>query len=381
MVEELRDDQNIVSGDSGAPLAGQAPADNSGSVLGLGRLRKRVPIFLFIILMPLVAAYFLLAAPGSFAAPTIFYIASGETLSGIAGDLQTQGLVRSAEAFRIIFSLIYGESRVRAGAYYLDTPLTAPALARRIASGVYSETRVRVLIPEGFATRDIAEYFAKLGAFSAEEFLGVVGEPVRDYRKTGTTAPDFDKVSEVARLKPDYIGMEGYLFPDTYFFYMPLDPRMIAETMAENMDKKFSPELRARAAARGRSVPEILTMASILEKEAATPEDRRIISGILWKRIKIGMALQADASLGYITGKPSSKLTESDLRIDSPYNTYKYPGLPLGPIANPGLDAIVSAIEPQSSPYLYYLSDKSGVMHYAKTFEEHKANKQKYLRQ
>jgi UPF0755 protein len=377
MIEELRDDKNDVN----VPLVGQVPADNVGEdALGLGRLRKRVPIFLFIILIPFVAAYFLLAAPSNFAGPTVFHIAPGETLSGIAQDLREQGLVRSAEAFRIAFTLIYGEAQVKAGAYYLDTPLTVPALAKRIASGVYSETRIRVLIPEGFTTRDIAEYFAKLGAFSAEDFMGVVGEPARDYRKTKTSAPDFDKVSEVARLKSDYLGMEGYLFPDTYFFYMPLDARMVAETMAENMDRRFTLELRAKAAAAGRSVLEILTMASILEKEAATPEDRRIISGILWKRIKIGMALQVDASLGYITGKPSSLLTESDLKIDSPYNTYKYAGLPLGPIANPGLDAIVAATLPQTSPYLYYLSDKSGAMHYAKTFEEHKANKQKYLR-
>lgn len=130
----------------------------------------------------------------------------------------------------------------------------------------------------------------------------------------------------------------------------------------------------------GSTSPEIIIMASLLEKEAKTEQDRKIISGILWKRLDVGMPLQVDASLNYINGKTSAEMTQKDLNQDSPYNTYKYKGLPLTPICNPGLDAISVALNPISSPYWYYLSDKNGIIHFAKTFEEHKENKFKYLR-
>jgi UPF0755 protein len=121
-------------------------------------------------------------------------------------------------------------------------------------------------------------------------------------------------------------------------------------------------------------------MASLIEEETATPEDRRIVSGILWKRLSSGMRLQVDATFAYTIGKGSLELTTEDLKSDSPYNTYRIYGLPPTPIVNPGLDAITAALHPTSSPYVYYLSDKNGVMHYSKTFEEHKLAKAKYLR-
>lgn len=129
----------------------------------------------------------------------------------------------------------------------------------------------------------------------------------------------------------------------------------------------------------GRTLNEIITMASLIEEEANTKESRRIISGILWQRIKQGMRLQVDAVFPYIMNKFSLQLTKEDLMDDSPYNTYRYAGLPPGPISNPGWDSIYAAIYPAKTSYLYYLSDREGNMYYAKTFEEHKANKAKYL--
>ena len=120
-------------------------------------------------------------------------------------------------------------------------------------------------------------------------------------------------------------------------------------------------------------------MESFIDNEVHNPEDRKIVSGILWKRIDKGIGLQVDASLTYILGKASAELTQDDLKMDSPYNTYKYKGLPKGPISNPGKEAIEAAVFPQTSPYLFYLSDKDGITRYAKNFEEHKNNKFKYL--
>ncbi|MEI7513041.1 MAG: endolytic transglycosylase MltG, partial [bacterium] len=125
---------------------------------------------------------------------------------------------------------------------------------------------------------------------------------------------------------------------------------------------------------------EIITMASIIEGEAMKDEDRKIIADILWRRIDIGMMLQVDTTFMYINGKASSEITKADLKINSPYNTYTHKGLPPTPISNPGIEAINSAMFPTANKYLYYLSDKDGVMHYAVTFAEHKKNKEKYLR-
>ncbi len=123
-----------------------------------------------------------------------------------------------------------------------------------------------------------------------------------------------------------------------------------------------------------------MTMASLLEEEAIREEDRRLISGVLWKRLEAGVALQVDAALTYVTGRASHELTGEDLKFDSAFNTYFYPGLPLGPISNPGLDAIEAALRPTASPYWFYLSDKEGNTYYSATFEEHKEKKFKYLR-
>ena len=161
--------------------------------------------------------------------------------------------------------------------------------------------------------------------------------------------------------------MEGYLFPDTYLFLPGAETEQIIGTMRDNFKKKA-----------GDIAQDIVIMASLIEKEVPASDDRRIVSGILWKRLEIGMPLQVDAVFPYITGKREVLL--DDLKINSPYNTYLYKGLPPGPIANPGLDAIEAARNPKETPYLYYISGKDGKTHFAKTYEEHLKNKEKYLR-
>ena len=182
------------------------------------------------------------------------------------------------------------------------------------------------------------------------------------------------------KAKPADVGLEGYMFPDTYRVAKDAKPEDVVQKMLENFNRKLTPEMRADIALQGKTIFDVITMASIIEREASDTEDRKIISGILWKRVEAGMALQADATLTYITGNGTFALSADDLAVDSPYNTYKYPGLPVGPISNPGLDAILAAIYPKASPFWFYLHDKAGNPHYSKTFEEHKINKEKYLR-
>ena len=150
--------------------------------------------------------------------------------------------------------------------------------------------------------------------------------------------------------------------------------------MLDNFDKKVTSDIRREIERQKKTLFEIITMASLIEKEVRTEEDRSVVSGILWKRLSIGMALQVDATIVYITGKNTTRISSEETKINSPYNTYRRPGLPPGPIANPGLSAIHAAIYPKESPYLYYLSTPDGNTIFSRTLEEHNKAKSRYLR-
>lgn len=219
----------------------------------------------------------------------------------------------------------------------------------RPSSPLPEPEEIIVTIPEGYTARQIGELLEKTGLFKKEEFVSFAADE------------------------------EGFLFPDTYRFFKITTPEKVIEKIKNNFEnkvKEFLPEI----ARQKKSLLDIVIMASLIEKEVSNAEDRALVSGILWKRIKEGIGLQVDASLTYILEKKGDELTQKDLKIDSLFNTYKYRGLPKGPISNPGLDAIRAAIFPKNSLYLFYLSDKEGVTHYAKNFEEHKENKLHYLR-
>jgi UPF0755 protein len=149
--------------------------------------------------------------------------------------------------------------------------------------------------------------------------------------------------------------------------------------MRDNFDAKLAP-LVADVRASGRRLSDTVILASLVEKEARTSVNRRIVAGILLNRLRLGMPLQVDAVFGYIYGRDTYSPSFADLKVDSPYNTYMHPGLPPGPINNPGLDALLAVLHPTETAYLYYLTDRDGVMHYAKTYATHQANQAKYLR-
>jgi UPF0755 protein len=180
---------------------------------------------------------------------------------------------------------------------------------------------------------------------------------------------------------------EGYMFPDTYLIPKDASPAAVAEIMRDNFESKVGEELLEAAGATGLTSNEVITLASIVEREGRTDEDRPVIAGILLKRIRAGWPLQADATLQYVLGyQPDGKtwwktfLTENDKNVASPYNTYRYTGLPPFPIANPGLASIRSVINPVESEYWFYLHDPLGAVHYAETIEGHNANITSYLR-
>lgn len=278
---------------------------------------------------------FFVSPPTSFPKGSVLAVESGQSISSVAEELKVQGAIRSEFSFKVAVRLLGG---VQAGWYGLEEPEGAWELAWRVAHGETGLSPISITVPEGSTIREI-------------ETLVSVTIPKK---------------------------YEGYLFPDTYNFLPGTQSDLIVERMQERYEEVVAP-LRERIQASGHSEKEIVIMASILEKEARLPETRRMVAGILWKRLDIGMALQVDAVFGYIQGTDTFHPTLDDLKIDSPYNTYLHRGLPPGPINNPGREAILAALEPTKSPYLYYLTGKDGTMHYAKTFEQHVANK-RFLR-
>lgn len=296
--------------------------------------------------------FFLFSAPSSFPHTLLLPVHSGETGADIASALKQDRAIRSELALRLLLRLGGSHTRIVAGTYYFDRPQNAFAIAWRLQGGHFNIEPTKITIPEG---TDVAHIHALLKQ----------------------NLPTFDSQTFLTLAKPK----EGYLFPDTYFFYPGESMTEIVQAMNDNFRAQVArPDVQRAIAASGKSQAELVTMASLIEKEAPDMPNRQIISGILWKRLSMGMPLQVDAVFPFITGKSIENILQSDYAIDSPYNTYKYKGLPPGPITNPGLDAILAAATPTTTPYLYYLSDKEGNFHYSVTLEQQIANQKKYLR-
>lgn len=276
-------------------------------------------------------------------------IPTGSSLSAIAAILDEHKVVRSAFLFRTLVSFLGGESSIHAGVHVFPNALSTYGVARALLEQETSVPPVRITIPEGSTLK---------------EFDAIITAEL----------PHIPKGTIVALVKA-----EGVLFPDTYFFREAATAEEVVEILKSHGEEMLA-QYEADIAAQGLTKDEVVTLASILEREANDKESMGMVAGILLDRLEIGMALQVDATFYYLLGKESKELTSEDLEMDSPYNTYRYRGLPPGPIGSPGLMAIEAVLHPTDSPYLYYLTDSEGNFYYAETFDEHKENKARYLR-
>ncbi|KKU70409.1 MAG: YceG family protein [Parcubacteria group bacterium GW2011_GWA2_47_21] len=294
---------------------------------------------------------FLLYSPATFPRHSLFSVDEGESIGSVASKLERLGYLKSALIFKVLVLMLDGERGVLAGDYFFEKPAGVGRLAWRFSKGQYGLMAIRLTVPEGSANKEIAKLFGNgdFPRFNQEEFLSSGKEK------------------------------EGRLFPDTYYFPPNIKAAETLQAMEENFEKQIK-NIQPEITAFGKSLKEVIVMASLLEEEARTSETRRRIAGILWKRLSIGMPLQVDAVFPYLLNKNTYQVTTEDLQFDSPYNTYKYKGLPPGAITNPGLDSLKAAVNPLASNYLYYLSDKNGNMHYAVTHDEHVRNKARYLK-
>lgn len=307
-----------------------------------------VSLIIFLVVVQLGLSF--IQPPRNFPVGALVHIGEGSSVLGVANQLADEGIIVSPRLFAL-FVLSGTNTTVAAGDYLFEQPQSVVKVAYRLSNADYGNSRVRLTIPEGSHNRDIAAIIqSKIPDFDVERFL------------------------ELAEAK------EGYLFPDTYWAFPSVTPEYLIAMMEENFDQQIA-ELQEQIDNSERPLEDIITMASIIEKEAfaGNYREHQIISGILWKRIRIGMPLQVDAPFKYLLDKASSELTLADLREDSPYNTYTRKGLPIGPINNPGLLAIRAALNPEESPYLFYLHDQSGTIHYAVDHLGHVANKRRYL--
>jgi UPF0755 protein len=304
--------------------------------------------------------------------PVVFIVEAGETAGDIALRLEHLGLINDAELFRLLARYHKVDSKLEAGRYELRADMTMEEIIEALQHGRLEE--IMVTIPEGWRAEQIAEVLTEKMGVDGEEFLALV------------QGGDFDY--EFLHDRPPGATLEGFLFPDTY--YLPVQPTAldIIERMLANFDQRFTSELRQAAVEREMTIHQVVTLASIVEREAVVAEERPVIAGVFLNRLTAGMTLDACPTVQYALGYQEdtgqwwkTPLTLEELnRVNSPYNTYLHRGLPPGPICNPGLASIQAVLEPVESDYLYFVAKGDGSHAFAKTFEEHLQNQQKYQR-
>jgi UPF0755 protein len=311
-----------------------------------------------IILLILAFIFYLFYREGSLAfnktdkSNKIFVVNRGESLDTIVNNLAKDDLIRSKVVFFLIVKQLGIERSIQAGDFRLSPSMNAFEIANNLTHGTLD---VWITLIEGTRREEMAQVISK----------------------------ELD-IPEVELIK---LSNEGYLFPDTYLFPKDATAGSLISIMENNFKQKFSAELKTQAEKKGLTENEVIILASIVEKEAKTPQDKKVVAGILLKRLEADWPLQVDATIQYALGYQSSEkswwkkaLSFDDLEIDSPYNSYKNKGLPPGPISNPGLYSIEAVVTAdKTTPYWYYISDKQSNMHYAKTDEEHQENIRKYL--
>ncbi|MFA5954550.1 MAG: endolytic transglycosylase MltG [Patescibacteria group bacterium] len=308
-------------------------------------------------------------SPGGDAAPVTFSVLKNESLGDISRDLQSKGLIVSPRTFEVYVWLRGWSRSLQAGEYTLGFDLNIRELAQILASGMDAANERTITVIEGWTIDDIASYLEQHGIVSRA-----------DFKQALARLADHQAVSVLAD-KPDSASLEGYLFPDSYRIFKGASADEIAQKMLITLDRKLTPDLREAITKRGQSIFTTLTIASILEKEIRDAADLPIAADVIYKRLNSGELLQSDATLNYVlaVGDKKPQLTSEDLKNQSLYNTYVHPGLPPGPISNPGLNAIKAAIFPDTNDYWYFLTDKDGHTHFAKDYETHLQSKRLYL--
>lgn len=315
------------------------------------------------------AAYINSPAPGS---PVTISIGEGAGLSAVSHELADERVISSALGYRMYGAFHADAKEPKPGAYSLYPGMSYRSIARRLFLGP-ERREVTLRILEGWTLDDIERTVVKDGGGEASGVLRSVGDGVRGEPFDPLWREEFSFL----RSLPSGRSLEGYLFPDTYRVWKDDLPESLIRKQLNEFQDRVDPSSITSFPSPLRSLDDVIVLASIIEKEVRNDEDRKIVAGIFLKRLAIGMPLQSDATLGYVTKSGRSRANERDLQIDSPYNSYRFQGLPPGPICNPSLSSINAVFHPTTSSYYYFLTNREGKVLYASTLEGHILNKRR----
>ena len=289
-------------------------------------------------------------------------VPQGAGSSAIARRLSDAGVVKDANTFRLALWVTRQGRRLQAGEYRFDRPMSARQVVEKIARGdVFTRP---ITFREGLTIKQMAALYESKGFGAAADFIAAA--------KNGALVHEID---------PEARDLEGYLFPDTYMLPRNATAEQLIARMVAGFTKALTPDVVAQAGARGLGVRQLVTLASIVEKETGNAAERPLVAAVYSNRLKIGMGLQCDPTVIYAlerAGRFDGNLTREDLQFDSPYNTYRYAGLPPGPIASPGRASLEAAASPADAPYLYFVSKNDGTHAFASTLDEHNRNVHEY---
>lgn len=330
-------------------------------------------VFLLAVLAAGSAGYYVYRSlqPMAQGEPVEVTIPSGTGSAAIAKLLEDRGIIRSGRIFSAYLKVKQEGGRFQAGDYQLAPGMTLAEITDKLNRGdVIKEDMIRFTIPEGYTVLQIADKLAAEGIVNKESFLALANDAGK------WTQPWVKSIPGNAQLR---FRLEGYLFPETYEMKKESPEQAVLDRMLSEWDKKqkMLPQgWETQMGKLGLDLHGILTVASLVEREVAVDEERALVAGVIYNRLKQKMPLQIDATVQYLFDKQKERLFEKDLQTPSPYNTYLNPGLPPGPIASPGLSSIKAALYPEETKYLFYVTKKdgSGRHLFAETFEEHKKN-------
>jgi UPF0755 protein len=324
-------------------------------------LRLILGASLLIVLLFLAYAFY---SPNNFAevAQKTFFVSRGETFTQIADSLDAQGLIRNRTLFSLVARLLGGTDRVQVGRYVFASGVSNAELFLALRGGKGSSLIV-VTIAEGLRSRVQARILARTLGIDSSRYAALV-----------------HNAAFAGSLGIRDTSLEGYLFPDTYAFQWQQDEEDIVRRMVEQFRKFYTDSLEERQEELGWTLGQVLTLASIVEGEAVREDERAVIAGVYWNRLKRGMKLEADPTIQFIVNERPRRLRYVDLKVDHPYNTYLRPGLPPGPVNNPGRASILAALYPAQHNYIFFVANGRGGHWFASTYGEHMRNVRQFRR-
>ncbi len=301
-----------------------------------------------------------------------FTIQEGEGLKAVSARMDSEKIIKNPTVFEMTIRVTGKSNSIFAGTYVFTKDQSMKDVIDAITNVDDVTNDITVTLIEGWTSGEMAKYLQEQGLFPAEDFVDAVQTTDIQNLLPGVTYAFLGD-------KPPSQGLEGYLFPDTYRIKQKPEPADVVRKLLDNFDSKLTNTMRSDIHKQGRTVFDVVVLASILEREVLSDADKKNAADVFLKRLQIGMPLQSDATVNYVTGKQDTRPTLQDIEVNSSYNTYLYKGLPPGPISNPGLSSLEAAVYPTSNPYYYFLTKDNGEAVFSRNLDEHNLNKAKYL--